>query len=129
MLSLIMSSTRRWGGLLGDTREDEARRDAENSNPYSVSAAEVGGDRVDVGEDPGEEVEEPDDVPRLVAQEQEALGAALDVVGGELREIDAGASAGEQVEEAVDVTIGADVMDGGRDTEPHTPLLACVNKL
>jgi hypothetical protein len=29
----------------------------------------------------------------------------------------------------VDVTIGADVMDGGRDTQPHTPLLACVNKL
>jgi hypothetical protein len=39
-------------------------------------------------------------VARLVAQEQEALRAGLEVLGVELREVDASAGAGGEVEEA-----------------------------
>ena len=79
----------------------------ERSSPDSVRAAKVRGDGREVGDGPGERVEEAHGVARLVAQEQEALGAGLEVVTGELREVDAGAGTGGEVEEAAAVAVGA----------------------
>ena len=79
----------------------------ERPRPDGVRAAKVLGDGREVGEGPGERVEEPHGVARLVTQEQEALGGGLEVVSGELREVDAGAGAGGEVEEAAAVAVGA----------------------
>lgn len=98
---------RRWGGFFRDAGVDEALRGLQQRRPDDVRPAEVWGDGREVGEGPGERVEEAHSMARLAAQQQEALGAGLKVVAGELREVDTCAGTGGEVEEATAIALGA----------------------
>lgn len=112
----------RRGRLVGDAGVDGAPGGGERPRPGGVGGAEVGRDGRQVDDGPGERVEQARGVARdrRVAQEQEALDAGLDVVGGELREVHADAGEGGQVEEAAAAAI---VVAGAVDAvRQHGPM-------